>query len=445
MKTTAMKKPAAAETERALATLSRGAEEILPEGALRALLAEGRPLRVKAGFDPTAPDIHLGHCVLLHKMRQFQELGHTAIFLIGDFTARIGDPSGRDATRPPLSEEAIRANAETYARQALKILDPERTELRRNSEWHDKLGADGVLRLAGGRTVARTLERDDFKKRMDSQTDIGLHELLYPLMQGYDSVALRADVELGGTDQKFNLMVGRDIQKQHGMARQCVLTLPLLEGLDGVRKMSKSLGNHIGVDEPAAEIYGKAMRISDGLMVRYCELVSSLGNDEIAAMKREMEGGANPMGFKRRLAFELAERFCGRGRRSGRRRILRVGFRGGRRRRRCGSFGWRRTRRVFAAAVCFASGVGLGGEFVGGAAPDFTGRGARGRGGLQGRGAQMEGGGDRRAANRPTALRARGGLRGADGLNPTKSAPEIHGFADPSPARKIRRARRAPQ
>ena len=313
MKTTAMKKPAAAETERALATLSRGAEEILPEGALRALLAEGRPLRVKAGFDPTAPDIHLGHCVLLHKMRQFQELGHTAIFLIGDFTARIGDPSGRDATRPPLSEEAIRANAETYARQALKILDPERTELRRNSEWHDKLGADGVLRLAGGRTVARTLERDDFKKRMDSQTDIGLHELLYPLMQGYDSVALRADVELGGTDQKFNLMVGRDIQKQHGMARQCVLTLPLLEGLDGVRKMSKSLGNHIGVDEPAAEIYGKAMRISDGLMVRYCELVSSLGNDEIAAMRREIAAGANPMGFKRRLAFELAERFCGRG------------------------------------------------------------------------------------------------------------------------------------
>lgn len=298
--------------EEALAALSRGAEEVLPAGSLRALLAEGRPLRVKAGFDPTAPDIHLGHCVLLNKMRQFQDWGHTAIFLIGDFTARIGDPSGRDATRPPLSEEAIRVNAETYARQALKVLDPEKTELRRNSEWHDKLGADGVLRLAGGRTVARTLERDDFAKRMAAHADIGLHELLYPLMQGYDSVALRADVELGGTDQKFNLMVGRDIQRQHGQAPQCVMTLPLLEGLDGTRKMSKSLGNHIGVDESAEEIYGKAMRISDELMIRYCELVTTRSNAEIAKMKSAMEKGEkNPMEFKRGLAFELTERFCG--------------------------------------------------------------------------------------------------------------------------------------
>ena len=298
--------------EAALAALSRGADEVLPAGALRALLAEGRPLRVKAGFDPTAPDLHLGHCVLLNKLRQFQDWGHTAIFLIGDFTARIGDPSGRDATRPPLSAEAIRANAETYARQAFKVLDPDKTELRRNSEWHDKLGADGVLRLAGGRTVARTLERDDFARRMAAHADIGLHELLYPLMQGYDSAALRADVELGGTDQKFNLMVGRDIQRQHGQAPQCVMTLPLLEGLDGTRKMSKSLGNHIGVDESAEEIYGKAMRISDGLMVRYCELVTPRSNAEIAAMKSAMAAGENPMEFKRGLAFELAERFCGR-------------------------------------------------------------------------------------------------------------------------------------
>ena len=305
-----MMKPA--DIDNALKTLSRGAEEVLPAGSLRALLAEGRPLRVKAGFDPTAPDIHLGHCVLLNKMRQFQELGHTVIFLIGDFTARIGDPSGRDVTRPPLSEEEIRANAETYARQAFKILDADKTELRRNSEWHDNLGADGVLRLAGGRTVERTLERDDFQARLKAGKPIGLHELLYPLMQGYDSAALRADVELGGTDQKFNLMVGRDIQKQHGQPPQCVLTLPLLEGLDGTRKMSKSLGNHIGVDESPEEIYGKAMRISDELMVRYYKLISSQGNAEIAAIEAAMKAGENPMDFKRKLAFELAERFCGR-------------------------------------------------------------------------------------------------------------------------------------
>ena len=305
-----MMKPA--DIDNALKTLSRGAEEVLPAGSLRALLAEGRPLRVKAGFDPTAPDIHLGHCVLLNKMRQFQELGHTVIFLIGDFTARIGDPSGRDVTRPPLSEEEIRANAETYARQAFKILDADKTELRRNSEWHDNLGADGVLRLAGGRTVERTLERDDFQARLKAGKPIGLHELLYPLMQGYDSAALRADVELGGTDQKFNLMVGRDIQKQHGQPPQCVLTLPLLEGLDGTRKMSKSLGNHIGVDESPEETYGKVMRISDALMIRYYQLISSRGSAEIAAMEAAMKAGENPMDFKRKLAFELTERFCGR-------------------------------------------------------------------------------------------------------------------------------------
>ena len=301
----------ASDIDEACETLSRGADEVLPAGALRALLAEGRPLRVKAGFDPTAPDIHLGHCVLLNKMRQFQDLGHTAIFLIGDFTATVGDPSGRDAARPPLSEDAIRANAETYARQAFKILDPDKTELRRNSEWHSQLGAAGLLRLAGGRTVARILERDDFQKRMKAHADIGLHELLYPLMQGYDSVALRADVELGGSDQKFNLMEGRDMQKRHGQAPQCVLTLPLLEGLDGVRKMSKSLGNHIGVDEPAEEIYGKTMRVSDELMVRYFELATTRSNAEIAAMRAAMADGENPVAHKRALALELARRFCG--------------------------------------------------------------------------------------------------------------------------------------
>lgn len=300
-----------ADIETALQTLSRGAAEILPDGALRELLTQKRPLRVKAGFDPTAPDIHLGHCVLLNKMRQFQDFGHVAVFLIGDFTARIGDPSGRDAARPPLSAEEIRANAETYARQAFKILDADKTELRRNSEWHDKLGADGLLKLAAGRTVERTLEREDFQARLKAGKPVGMHELFYPLMQGYDSVALRADIELGGTDQKFNLMVGRDIQRQRGQPPQCVMTLPLLEGLDGVRKMSKSLGNHIGVDEPAAEIYGKAMRISDELMVRYCELISSQSNAEIAAMKAAMKAGENPMDFKRKLALELAARFCG--------------------------------------------------------------------------------------------------------------------------------------
>ncbi|MGI9298686.1 MAG: tyrosine--tRNA ligase, partial [Gammaproteobacteria bacterium] len=255
--------------------LWRGAEETLPEGALRQKLALGRPLRIKAGFDPTSPDLHLGHTVLMQKMRHFQELGHTVIFLIGDFTAAIGDPSGRDSARPPLSESQIAANAETYAEQAFKILDKNKTEIRRNSEWFGKMSAADIVRLAARHTVARMLERDDFSKRFAARKSIAVHEFLYPLVQGYDSVALSADVELGGTDQKFNLLVGRELQKQRGEDGQCILTMPLLEGTDGVRKMSKSFGNHIGVCEPAAEIYGKTMSVSDELMWRYYDLLSA--------------------------------------------------------------------------------------------------------------------------------------------------------------------------
>ena len=294
-----------------LARLMRGAAEALPEGALADKLKGGKPLRVKAGFDPTAPDLHLGHMVLMQKMRHFQEAGHTVIFLIGDFTASIGDPSGRNATRPPLSEGEIVANANTYAAQMFKILDKDKTEVRRNSEWFGRMSAADLTRLAARHTVARMLERNDFAARYRAGRAICIHEFLYPLAQGYDSLMLRADVELGGTDQTFNLLVGRELQRQNGEAGQCVLTVPLLEGLDGEKKMSKSFGNHIGMDEPAANMYGKLMSISDSLMWRYYELLSAASAAEARAMQQEAAAGANPMQYKKRLAHELTERFHG--------------------------------------------------------------------------------------------------------------------------------------
>jgi tyrosyl-tRNA synthetase len=296
--------------ETAIELIGRGAEEIIKREDLEARLKLGRPLRVKAGFDPTAPDLHLGHTVLLNKMRQFQDLGHQVIFLIGDFTGMIGDPSGKNVTRKPLTHEDVLANAETYAAQVYKVLDRERTELRFNSEWFGKMDAVGMIRLAAKHTVARMLERDDFDKRYKSGQPIAIHEFLYPLVQGYDSVALKADVELGGTDQKFNLLVGRQLQEQEGQPPQIVLTMPLLEGTDGVNKMSKSLGNYIGINEPANEIFGKVMRVSDDLMWRYYELLSfekSLA--DIKAMREEISAGANPRDYKMALAAELTARF----------------------------------------------------------------------------------------------------------------------------------------
>jgi tyrosyl-tRNA synthetase len=296
--------------ETAIELIGRGAEEIIKREDLEARLKLGRPLRVKAGFDPTAPDLHLGHTVLLNKMRQFQDLGHQVIFLIGDFTGMIGDPSGKNVTRKPLTREDVLANAETYAAQVYKVLDRERTELRFNSEWFGKMDAAGMIRLAAKHTVARMLERDDFDKRYKSGQPIAIHEFLYPLVQGYDSVALKADVELGGTDQKFNLLVGRQLQEQEGQPPQIVLTMPLLEGTDGVNKMSKSLGNYIGINEPANEIFGKVMRVSDDLMWRYYELLSfekSLA--DIKAMREEISAGANPRDYKMALAAELTARF----------------------------------------------------------------------------------------------------------------------------------------
>ncbi len=293
--------------------LARGADEILPAVEFEKRLAEGRPLRVKAGFDPTAPDLHLGHAVLLNKLRQFQEQGHQVIFLIGDFTGMIGDPTGKNTTRPPLTREAVAENASTYREQVFKILDPARTEVRFNSEWMEGLGAAGMIRLAASHTVARMLERDDFAKRYAAQQPIAIHEFLYPLIQGYDSVALRADVELGGTDQKFNLLMGRELQKQHNQAPQAILTMPLLEGLDGVNKMSKSLGNYVGISEAPGEIFGKLMSISDTLMWRYLELLSFEPLAVIAAWRREVEAGANPRDVKVRLAREIVARFHGAG------------------------------------------------------------------------------------------------------------------------------------
>jgi tyrosyl-tRNA synthetase len=295
----------------ALAVIGRGADEILKPEDLEARLKLGRPLRVKAGFDPTAPDLHLGHTVLLNKMRQFQDLGHQVIFLIGDFTGMIGDPSGKNITRKPLSREDVLANARTYEDQVFKVLDRERTEVRFNSEWFGKMGAADMIRLAGQHTVARMLERDDFAKRYAAQQSIAIHEFLYPLVQGYDSVALQADVELGGTDQKFNLLMGRGLQEHHGQVPQIVLTMPLLEGLDGVNKMSKSLGNYIGVSEPAIDIVTKTMKIGDDLMWRWIELLSfEMGVAEALALKTSVAGGElNPRDVKLRLARELATRF----------------------------------------------------------------------------------------------------------------------------------------
>ena len=295
----------------ALELIARGADEILKADELAARLAEGRPLRIKAGFDPTAPDLHLGHTVLLNKMRQFQDLGHTVVFLIGDFTGMIGDPSGKSATRKPLTREEVLANAETYKAQVFKVLDPERTEVRFNSEWFGKMGAADMIRLASSHTVARMLERDDFAKRYGSQQPIAIHEFLYPLVQGYDSVALQSDVELGGTDQKFNLLMGRALQEQHGQKPQIVLTMPLLVGLDGVNKMSKSLGNYIGVTDPAIDFVNKTMKIGDELMWDWIELLSfDIGIDEAVRLKAEVAAGTlNPREVKLRLARELATRF----------------------------------------------------------------------------------------------------------------------------------------
>ena len=294
----------------ALELIARGAEEIIKREDLEARLKLGRPLRVKAGFDPTAPDLHLGHTVLLNKMRQFQDLGHQVIFLIGDFTGMIGDPSGKNVTRKPLTREDVLANAETYAAQVYKVLDRNKTELRFNSEWFGKMDAAGMIRLAAKHTVARMLERDDFDKRYKSGQPIAIHEFLYPLVQGYDSVALKADVELGGTDQKFNLLVGRQLQEDVGQLPQIVLTMPLLEGTDGVAKMSKSLGNYIGINEPPNEIFGKVMRLSDSIMWRYFELLSfdkSLG--DIQHMREAVVAGKNPRDYKMELAAELTARF----------------------------------------------------------------------------------------------------------------------------------------
>jgi tyrosyl-tRNA synthetase len=295
--------------ESQLALIKRGADELLIEAELVEKLKAGRPLRVKAGFDPTAPDLHLGHTVLINKLRHFQELGHHVMFLIGDFTGMIGDPTGKNATRPPLSKEQILANAETYREQVHKILDPEKTEVCFNSTWFEPIGAAGMIKLAALHTVARMLERDDFAKRYAGGQPIAIHEFLYPLCQGYDSVAMKADVELGGTDQKFNLLVGRELQKHYGQAPQCVLMMPLLEGLDGVNKMSKSLGNYIGIAEPPREIFGKLMSVSDDLMWRYYDLLSFRGNDEIAALKSEVAAGRNPRDVKVMLAQEIVARF----------------------------------------------------------------------------------------------------------------------------------------
>ena len=303
------------ELQQAVELIARGSDEILKREELEARLAVsmksgGQPLRVKAGFDPTAPDLHLGHTVLLNKMRQFQDLGHQVIFLIGDFTGMIGDPTGKNITRKPLTREDVLANAQTYAEQVFKVLDRERTEVRFNSEWFGQMSAADMIKLAAQHTVARMLERDDFAKRYAAQQSIAIHEFLYPLVQGYDSVALKADVELGGTDQKFNLLMGRGLQEHHGQPPQIVLTMPLLEGLDGVNKMSKSLGNYIGINEPAIDIVTKTMKIGDDLMWRWIDLLSfDIGIEQAKQLRAEIAAGMNPRDLKLRLARELAARF----------------------------------------------------------------------------------------------------------------------------------------
>jgi tyrosyl-tRNA synthetase len=297
--------------EEQLALIRRGTEEVLVESELVDKLKRGQPLRIKAGFDPTAPDLHLGHTVLINKMRQFQDLGHQVVFLIGDFTGLIGDPSGKSATRPPLTREQVLENAETYKAQVFKILDPAKTEVAFNSGWMDRLSPADFIRLASQYTVARMLERDDFDKRYSGKQPIAIHEFLYPLVQGYDSVALRADVELGGTDQKFNLLMGRELQKAYGQSSQCVITMPLLEGLDGVKKMSKSLGNYVGIQEAPGTMYSKLVSIPDALMWRYFELLSFRSMEEINLFKLEVGRGANPRDIKIKLAEEIVARFHG--------------------------------------------------------------------------------------------------------------------------------------
>jgi tyrosyl-tRNA synthetase len=295
--------------EEQLQIIRRGSDELLVEAELKERLGANAPLRVKAGFDPTAPDLHLGHTVLINKLRQLQDLGHHVVFLIGDFTGMIGDPSGKNATRPPLTREDVAQNAKSYAEQVFKILAPDRTEIAFNSTWMDRLSAADMIRLAATHTVARMLERDDFSKRYTTNQPIAIHEFLYPLVQGYDSVALRADIELGGTDQKFNLLMGRELQKHYGQPPQVILTMPLLEGLDGVNKMSKSLGNYVGINEPPTEIFGKLMSISDDLMWRYIELLSFAPLAKIGSWKQQVSGGLNPREIKVAFAQEVVERF----------------------------------------------------------------------------------------------------------------------------------------
>jgi tyrosyl-tRNA synthetase len=295
--------------QQAIETIRRGSDELIVEAELAKKLESGRRLRVKLGLDPTAPDLHLGHTVVINKLRHFQELGHQVQFLIGDFTGMIGDPTGKNQTRPPLTREAILENAQSYRDQVFRILDPEATQILFNSEWSDKLGAEGMIRLASRYTVARLLERDDFSKRFRTRQPISVHELLYPLMQGYDSVAMKADVELGGTDQKFNLLVGRELQKDFGQEQQCILTMPLLEGLDGKEKMSKSLGNYVGIAEAPGQMFGKLMSISDDLMWRYIDLLSFRATHEVSAWRKEVEHGRNPRDIKVLFAKEIVARF----------------------------------------------------------------------------------------------------------------------------------------
>jgi tyrosyl-tRNA synthetase len=297
------------DVKQALELISRGTEEIIKVEDLQTKLESGKTLRIKVGFDPTAPDLHLGHTVIINKMRQFQDLGHEVTFLIGDFTGMIGDPTGKSATRKPLTKEEVMENAETYANQVFKVLDRDRTKIRFNSEWMTQLGSEGMIRLAAKYTLARMLERDDFENRYRSGQPIGMHELLYPLAQGYDSVMLETDVEMGGTDQKFNLLVGRHLQQHYGQQPQVIITLPLLEGLDGVQKMSKSLDNYVGITEAPDEMFGKLMSISDDMMWRYFDLLSFKGNDELAALKQQTRDGANPRDIKFLLCEEIVERF----------------------------------------------------------------------------------------------------------------------------------------
>lgn len=295
--------------QEAMAEIRRGAEEILVEKELIEKLEKGQPLRIKAGFDPTAPDLHLGHTVLLNKLRQFQEMGHEILFLIGDFTGMIGDPTGKNVTRQPLTPEKVKENAETYQQQVFKILDPEKTQVVFNSHWMNDMTAADMIRLASNHTVARMLERDDFHKRYTSNQPIAIHEFLYPLIQGYDSVVLDADVELGGTDQKFNLLMGRELQKAYGKPQQCILTMPILEGLDGVQKMSKSLNNYIGINDSPKDIFGKLMSISDDLMWRYIDLLSFRNVSEIEEWRQQVNDGRNPIEIKKEFAAEIVARF----------------------------------------------------------------------------------------------------------------------------------------